>query len=163
MKGRSQSGYQQNRIWLNDGTGHFSDVSNYVAEKEEFDSRSVAVADLWNRGVLDLIVANQNNKVLVYKNMVDTVNHWIAFEPVIEGGKKSAIGTIITIYWDSKIQSQTVTGGIGFSAQNQKRLHFGLGKPAKVEKAEITWPGGQSMVVENPKVDKLNLIEKKNE
>ena len=158
MKGRSQSGYQQNKIWLNDGTGHFSDVANYVADSESYDSRSVALADLWNRGVLDVIVANQNNNLLVYKNNVIPENHWIAF--ALEGTRsnRSAIGSIIELYWDSKIQSQVITGGIGFSSQNQRRLQFGLGKCSKVDKAVIFWPNGDKQIVNNPEADKLNTI-----
>ena len=158
MKGRSQSGYQQNKIWLNDGTGHFSDVANYVADSENYDSRSVALADLWNRGVLDVIVANQNNNLLVYKNNVNPENHWIAF--ALEGSRsnRSAIGSIIELYWDSKIQSQVITGGIGFSSQNQRRLQFGLGKSPKVDKAVIFWPNGDKQIIYNPEVDKLNII-----
>jgi enediyne biosynthesis protein E4 len=158
MKGRSQSGFQQNKIWLNDGTSHFTDVAKYVTDKEEYDSRAVAVADLWNRGALDLIVSNQNNKLLIYKNIVNTDNHWIAFE--LEGtiSNKSAIGAIVTLYWESKTQSQIVTGGIGFCSQNQRSLHFGLGKSSKVDKALITWPNGHSQVIEQPLIDRLNKI-----
>jgi len=44
MKGRSQSGYQRNRIWLNTGAGRFRDVAESVAGDESFDSRAVALA-----------------------------------------------------------------------------------------------------------------------
>ncbi len=158
MKGRSQSGYQQNKIWVNEGTGHFRNVAKYVAEEETYDSRATVMADLWNRGVLDVIVANQNNRLMIYKNNVDPVNHWIAFE--LEGVKsnRSAIGSIIDLYWDSKLQSQVVTGGIGFSAQNQRRVQFGLGKGSKVDKIVIIWPGGTKQTVLNPEVDKIHKI-----
>ena len=158
MKGRSQSGYQQNKIWLNEGTGHFRNVAKYVAEEETYDSRAAVMADLWNRGVLDVIVANQNSRLMIYKNNVDPANHWIAFD--LEGvrGNRSAIGAIIELYWDSKLQSQVVTGGIGFSAQNQRRVQFGLGKSSKVDKIVIIWPGGTKQTVQNPEVDKIHKI-----
>ena len=158
IKGRSHSGYQQNKIWLNDGNGHFTDVAKYVAESEEFDSRSVAVADLWNRGVQDVLVANQNNRLLIYKNNADPANNWIAFD--LEGSRsnRSAIGAIVKLYWDSKVQSQVVTAGIGFCSQNQHRIQFGIGKSTKTEKVEIYWPDGSSQVIENPVVNGLNRI-----
>jgi len=116
------------------------------------------MADLWNRGVLDVIVANQNNRLMIYKNNVDPANHWIAFD--LEGvrSNRSAIGAIIELYWDSKLQSQVVTGGIGFSAQNQRRVQFGLGKSSKVDKIVIIWPGGTKQTVQNPEVDKIHKI-----
>ena len=158
MKGRSQSGFQKNRIWLNDGSGHFNDVSKYVADNESFDSRSVAMADLWNRGVLDVIVANQNNRLLVYKNTVNIENHWIAFELEGTRGNRSAIGAMVELYWDSKSQLQIISGGIGFSSQNQRRIQFGLGKSSKVDKAVISWPDGKQQILQNPEADQLIKI-----
>jgi hypothetical protein len=53
MAGRSLSGYQQKRVWLNDGAGQFFDVAPAVGATDTYDGRAVALADLWNRGVLD--------------------------------------------------------------------------------------------------------------
>ena len=158
MKGRSQSGFQQNRIWLNDGSGHFNDVSKYVADNESLDSRSIAMADLWNRGVLDIIVANQNNSLLVLKNNVNIKNHWIAFELEGTHSNKSAVGATVELFWDSKSQLQVISGGIGFSSQNQRRLQFGLGESSKIDKAVITWPDGKHQVVQNPEADHMIKI-----
>jgi enediyne biosynthesis protein E4 len=162
MKGRSQSGYQENKIWLNEGSGHFRNVAKYVADSEKYDSRAVAMADLWNRGALDVIVANQNNYVLVYKNHADLENHWIAFE--LEGNRcnRNAIGATVDLYWDSKLQSQTITAGIGFCSQNQHRIQFGLGKNPKADKAVIWWPGGHRQIVQDPAIDKVNFIKETN-
>jgi hypothetical protein len=158
MEGRSHSGYQQNKIWINDGSGHFQDAARFVASPESHDSRGVAFADLWNRGVLDIIVANQNNNLLVYRNQVDSGNHWIAFE--LEGSRSnfSAIGAIVQLKWGTMIQSQVITGGIGFCSQNQRRIHFGLGKHSAVDQAVIIWPDGNHQIIENPQIDMLNRI-----
>lgn len=158
MKGRSQSGYQENKIWINDGAGHFSDVAGYVVNDQPYDSRAVAFADLWNRGVLDVIVANQNNSLRIYKNKVISENQWIVFELKGKESNHSAIGAIVELYWNSSYQSQTVTGGIGFCSQNQRRLHFGLGKNAKIDRAVIIWPDGLEQTIENPEAMKLYKI-----
>jgi enediyne biosynthesis protein E4 len=158
MKGRSQSGYQQNRIYLNNGSGHFQDVAKFVSDSESLDSRAVALADLWNRGVLDVIVANQNNRLAIYKNHADPKNHWIAFE--LEGiqNNRSAIGATVELYWDHKKQLQVITGGIGFCAQNQRRLQYGLGKSSVADSAVIRWPDGTRQVILNPDVNAVNQI-----
>ena len=62
MNGRSLSGYQHKHVWLNDGAGHFVDVAQSVGVTDTHDGRSVALADLWNRGVLDVVVANQRGR-----------------------------------------------------------------------------------------------------
>lgn len=158
MKGRSQSGYQQNRIYLNNGSGYFQDVAKSVSDSESFDSRAVALADLWNRGVLDVIVTNQNNRLEVYKNNADPKNHWIAFE--LEGirNNRSAIGATLELFWDNKKQLQVISGGIGFCAQNQRRLHYGLGTASAVDSAVIRWPNGIKQVIQNLEVNTVNQI-----
>ncbi len=140
MNGRSHSGYQQNRIWINTGSGFFYDVAEYVTGNQTFDSRSVAMADLWNRGVLDVIVANQNGRLLVYKNHVMKENQWIAFELKGTRNNRSAIGAMVRLTWDSNTQAQVISGGIGFSSQNQRRIQFGLGQSTSVEKWRFTGP-----------------------
>ncbi len=158
MEGRSQSGYQVNKIWMNNGEGAFADLSEYVAKPEYWDSRAVALADLWNRGVLDVLVANQNNQPSIYRNNVDPGHHWIAFE--LQGTKSngSAIGAEVALYWNDRVQMQVVSGGIGFSAQNQRRIHFGLGEKMKVDSVYIQWPSGMAQVLRQPGIDQLHMV-----
>jgi hypothetical protein len=158
IEGRSHSGYQQNKIWINEGAAYFTDAAPVVSAKESYDSRAVALADLWNRGVLDIVVANQNNRLLIYKNHVKPGNNWIAFEAEGMTSNKSAIGTIIDLYYNSKVQSQVITGGIGFCSQNQHRVHFGLGKDVQADSAVITWPGGKRQSLARPVVNSLVKI-----
>jgi hypothetical protein len=133
-------------------------VAKFVSDSESFDSRAVALADLWNRGVLDVIVTNQNNRLEIYKNHADPENHWIAFE--LEGihNNRSAIGATVELYWDHKRQMQVISGGIGFCAQNQRRLQYGLGKTAVADSAVIRWPNGMEQVILNPEVNTVNQI-----
>jgi hypothetical protein len=150
MEGRSLSGYQPKRVWLNDGTGKFVNVAQAVGASDVYDGRSVALVDLWNRGVLDVVVANQKGPLLVYKNTVAPVNKWIDFELEGTASNRSAIGAEVRVFWDGRQQVQQITGGNGFCSQNQRRLHFGLGKDPVVEKAEIRWPSGKTQVLEKP-------------
>lgn len=163
MEGRSQSGYQSNKIWMNGKEGIFADVSEYVSEMPSYDSRAVAMADLWNRGVLDVIVANQNNKVAVLKNHIQEGNNWIGV--TLEGilSNKSAIGSKVTLVWDNQSQSQLVSGGIGFSAQNQRTIHFGIGKNTVIKKLIINWPSGNEQIIESLEINKIHNIKEKNE
>jgi len=158
MEGKSQSGYQQDKIWLNNSTGLFEDVSDKVCPYATFDGRAVAMADLWNRGVLDVIVANQDNIPLVYKNIQRTGNHWIDFDLHGTASNASAIGAKVEVDWDGKKQAQVVTAGMGFAAQNQHRLHFGLGKSSKVGRVIIHWPSGRTEEINNPQIDELHKV-----
>jgi hypothetical protein len=158
FEGRSLSGYQNKRIWLNDGAGKFVDVAQAVGVTDTYDGRAVAFADLWNRGVLDIIVANQKGPLLVYKNTVTPANQWIEFQ--LEGtvSNRSAIGAKVTVFWNGQQQAQEVSGGTGFAAQNDRRLHFGLGKNPKIERAVIRWPSGKTQTVEQLAPNQLHKI-----
>jgi hypothetical protein len=159
MRGRSFSGYQRKRVWLNDGAGRFADVAQTVGVTDTFDGRSVALADLRNRGVLDVIVANQRGPLLVYANTVDPDRRWIDFELAGTVSNRSAIGARVELHWAGKRQVQEVTAASGFSAQNQRRLHFGLGASTAVERAVIRWPSGRMQTIDGPAVGRVFRVE----
>ncbi|MGH9901483.1 MAG: ASPIC/UnbV domain-containing protein, partial [Pyrinomonadaceae bacterium] len=160
MEGRSLSGYQPKRVWVNDGAGRFADVAQGVGVTDTFDGRSVALVDLWNRGVLDVVVANQRGPLLVYRNTVAPENKWIGFELEGDGAasNRSAVGAQVRVFWDGQEQVQEVSGGSGFCAQNQRRLHFGLGKAGRVERVVIRWPSGKIQTVEAPEVGRVHRL-----
>ncbi|HEX8747964.1 MAG TPA: CRTAC1 family protein [Pyrinomonadaceae bacterium] len=158
MEGRSLSGYQQKRVWINDGAGRFVDVAQAVGVTDAFDGRSVALVDLWNRGVLDVVVANQRGPLLVYKNTAAPENSWIAFELEGTQSNRAAIGAQVKLYWNGQQQIQMVSGGNGFCSQNQRRIHFGLGRNPAALRAEVLWPGGKVQVIENPVIGQVNRV-----
>jgi len=143
MDGRSLSGYQQKKVWINDGAAKFVDVAQAVGANDTYDGRSVVMADLWNRGVLDVIVANQRGPLLIYKNTVKAGNDWVEFALEGTASNRSAIGAQVSLYWNGQQQVQQVSGGSGFAAQNDRRVHFGLGQNPHLEKAVIRWPSGR--------------------
>ena len=158
MHGRSLSGYQQKRVWINDGAGRFTEVAQVVGANDTLDGRSVVNADLWNRGALDVVVANQRGPLLLYKNTVAPENKWIEFELEGTASNRSAIGAQVVLYWNGQRQVQEVSGGSGFCAQNQRRLHYGLGKNAQIEKVVIRWPSGKIQELAAVEIGKLNKV-----
>ncbi len=159
IEGRSLSGFQHKRVWINDGEGRFQEVAQMIGVKDVYDGRSVAMADFGNRGVLDVVVANQRGPLLLYKNMVAPGRHWIEFD--LEGKKsnRSAIGARVSVFWNGQQQLQQVSGGSGFCSQNERRIHFGLGKANTVDRVEIRWPSGARQVLNAPHVDEIHTVE----
>ena len=167
MGTRSLAGYQQKRVWISDGAGRFVDVAQMVGATDRYDGRSVAIADLSNHGALDVIVANQRGPLLLYRNDVASDRQWIAFE--LEGScrsdktsacsNRSAIGATVTLFWNGQQQVQEVSGGSGFCAQNQRRLHFGVGSRAALDKAVVHWPSGKVQELAHPAGNRVHKIE----
>lgn len=158
LNGRSLGGYQHKKLWLNDGAGKFVEVAQAVGITDTYDGRAVALVDLWHRGVLDLVVANQKGPLLIYKNQVTPENQWIEFELEGTASNRSAIGAQVKLYWNGLQQVQEVSGGNGFSSQNQRTLHFGLGKTPKIEKAVIHWPSGKVQTLDQPAPNQILKI-----
>jgi hypothetical protein len=125
--------------------------------------------------------------MLVYRNEVEPGRHWIQFEleglasptpagdrageglaspkpagdRAGEGGlasNRSAIGARVELHWNGVVQAQEVAAAAGFSAQNQRRLHYGLGAAGAVDRVVIRWPSGATQTIERPEVDRLHRV-----
>ena len=154
----SLSGYEPSRVYLNRGVAGWVDVAAKVGATDLYDGRAVALADLWNRGEVDVIVANQNQPPILYRDYPDSSNHWIAFKLVGTRSNRSAIGAEVLIEAGDLKQRRVVDGGSGFASQNDRRLHFGLGKHEWVDRVVINWPSGQQQVLQRPPVDRFNTV-----
>ena len=169
---QSLAGYQRKCVWLNRG-GDFVDVAAAVGVTDTFDGRAVALGDLFNRGVLDVAVANQNGPLLLYKNTVAPGRDWVQFaltggaRPGREQGwsNRSAVGAQVRLRWrqgpDGPVreQLQVITAGDGYASQNMSRLHFGLGPDARIESAIILWPSGRTQTLAAPRTGTIHRVE----
>jgi len=154
----SLSGYETSRVLVNHGLAGWADVAPRVGVTDTYDGRAVALVDLFNRGVLDVVIANQQQPALVYKNTVVPGNHWIAFKLVGTRSNRSAIGAEVTLETPAGRQLKMVDGGMGFASQNDRRLHFGLGPTGRVDRAVIRWPSGTLQTLEHPAADQLHVV-----
>ncbi len=153
MGDKSLSGYQAKRVWMNDGAGHFADVAQAVGYTDRHDGRAVILVDLWNRGALDLVVANQKGPLLVYRNTVDPANKWIGFDLRGKASNRSAIGAEVRLFWDGQEQLQQVTGGAGtrrriparctsaWASRRRWRRPSSAGRPARNRSSRRPNPG----------------------
>jgi hypothetical protein len=104
----------------------------------------------------------------VYRNEVAPGRKWIAFD--LEGGcrddrgsgacsNRSAVGAQVEVFWGGGRQLQQIAGGSGFCAQNQARLHFGLGAHDAVERVVIRWPSGKTQELKGPQSGRVHRIQ----
>jgi hypothetical protein len=154
----SLSGYERSRVYLNRGVAGWIDVATRVGATDEYDGRGVAFADLGNHGAVDVIVANQNQPPVLYRNRPDSANHWVAFHLVGTRSNRSAIGAEVVVESGDLRQRRVVDGGMGFASQNDRRLHFGLGRREWVDRVVIHWPSGTEQVLASPLIDRFITI-----
>ncbi len=163
----SLSGYERSRVLVNRGAEGLVPAAPSVGITDRLDGRAVALADLFNQGELDAVVANQEGPALVYRNSVARDRHWISFRLVgsargdtAQPGRsnRSAIGARVTLHVDSTERASVVTGGSGFASQNGRRVYYGLGSTRSVDSVFVEWPSGIRQVLRNPATDRVHLV-----
>ena len=108
MQGRSLSGYQPS------ASGSTTAWAASPTSRRPSARPTPTTAAPWrwptssNRGVLDVIVANQRGPLLVYRNTVEPGRHWIDFELEGTTSNRSAIGARVELHWDGQRQVQEV-------------------------------------------------------
>lgn len=153
LRGYCIYGKEQNRIYLNRGVDQkpqFVDAASVLGVTELTNSRGAAAADFDNKGRLDLIFTHEFSAPTFYRNVYkgrpEDENAWIGFEFESEDPRcnREAIGTHVDLLVEKNNgekfsisqETQTVSG---FSAQSDKRLHFGLGRDVKRVSAKVNW------------------------
>ena len=154
----SLSGYERSRVYLNRGVAGWVDVAKQVGVTDLYDGRAVALADLSSHGAVDVIVANQNQPAVLYRNAPDSANHWIGFHLVGTRSNRSAIGAEVVLESGDLRQRRVVDGGSGFASQNDRRLHFGLGTREWVDRVVIDWPSGTRQTLSRPRIDGIVTV-----
>jgi hypothetical protein len=146
MEDRSLSGYERSRVLVNLGRTRFVDAAEAVGADDLLDGRAVSFADFFHTGALDVVIANQRQALLLYRNEVDPDRGWIRFALTGTRSNREAIGAEITLFAGDLRQKQAVLAGSGFCSQNELVLHFGLGS-AGPTKAVVRWPSGTEQVL----------------
>lgn len=156
LRGRSWHGWERNRHLRNNGDGTFSEIGNAVGTDLLLNSRGVAVADFWNRGVMDIAVAASVDRHALLKNVLDSKRNWLQVELVGTKSNRDAIGARVTIHVNGSRQSREVVAGDSYGSQSPARQHFGLNQHDKVDKLIVYWPAsGITQVFENVSVNRI--------
>jgi ASPIC and UnbV/FG-GAP-like repeat len=108
-------------------------------------SRGVAVADFWNRGVLDIAVAASADRHALLRNEVGSRRHWLEVELVGTRSNRDAVGARVTVRAGGLQQLREVSAGDGYASQSALRLHFGLGEAAQADEVTVRWPASKTV------------------
>jgi hypothetical protein len=136
----SWHGYERNRHLRNNGDGTFVEIGTAAGTDLVRNSRGVAVADFWNRGVLDIAVSASTDRHALLKNEVGEQRNWLAVELVGTKSNRDAAGARITIHVQGKLQMRELVLGDGYGSQNSLRQYFGLGEATSVDELTVRWP-----------------------
>ncbi|MFG0317602.1 MAG: CRTAC1 family protein [Planctomycetota bacterium JB042] len=159
IEDRSLSGYERTRVLFNDGgQARFVEAGPAVGIDDRYDGRAVALLDGDGDGRLDVVIANQNGPLLYYRNVSDTGHRWVSFALEGAGGNTGALGAEVTVSFAGGTQMQVVTSACGFSSQNERRLHFGLGAAPGPVEARVRWPSGLEQTLADVELDRVHSL-----
>jgi hypothetical protein len=136
----------------------FAELGVQAGMNDQYNGRGVAVVDYDNDGVLDLYIANQGARSLLYHNQLRPSaqrNGWLGLKLVgrpelaqVVGGHRlatnvDAVGARAELTAGGVTLIREVQGGTGFGSQSEFRLHFGLGDLGAPERLVVRWPSGR--------------------
>ena len=136
----SWHGWERNRYLHANGDGTFTEAATPAGIDLITNSRGVAVADFWNRGVLDIAVSASTDKNALFRNQVGSKRNWLGVELVGTQSNRDAVGARITAKIGTKIQTRELISGDGYASQNSLRQYFGLNDASAVDELTIKWP-----------------------
>jgi enediyne biosynthesis protein E4 len=144
----------------NTGKG-FVDVSRQSGApfQQPWVARGLAVGDMDNDGRLDAVVTTNDGPVHVLHNEMQTQNHWLLLKLVGHKSNRDAIGAEVTVTTPAGLQLATISTASSYLSASDKRIHFGLGKDAAVQKIEIRWPSGIRQTLKDVHADQILQID----
>ena len=142
-KGKSLSGYERNRIFLNNHGREFFEISGLTGGADsDGDGRSIVATDVNGDGMEDLIVRQAGGgSFLLFENRFPKA-HWL--EVSLRGTKSNSLGIGARLV--AEVHGQKLVRELypynGYKAQGSAHVHFGLGQSTLVDRLIITWPSG---------------------
>lgn len=121
-------------------------------------ARGVAVADVTGNGNLDVVIAQNGGPPRLLRNDQRSHNAWLRIDLVGTHCQRDAGGARVEVHTPRAILVQTMEPAMGFMAQSEKTLTFGLGGDDRVRKVVVRWPSGVVQEIHPPGVNRRVVI-----
>ncbi|WP_153799901.1 VCBS repeat-containing protein [Foetidibacter luteolus] len=151
-----------NYIFQNNHQLGFSNMTREWGFEKPSVSNAAAYADLDNDGDLDLVICNNNEPALLYRNNTNTSRpvHFVKLRLSGEGANAKAFGATVTITTsDGKTQYQELYPVRGYQSTVAPELLFGLSNQQTLQQIKIVWSGKKETLLTNIKVDTILNIQ----
>src|SRR5437867_1751094 len=141
-RGKSLSGYERNRVFLNARGAEFFEISGLTGADSDGDGRAVVGVDINGDGREDLLVRQAGGgSFLVFENRFPKA-HWLQVSLRGVKSNRLGIGARVTAQVGSQNLVRELYPQNTFKSQAPAYVQFGLAKAEKVDRLKILWPSG---------------------
>ncbi len=134
-------------LWRNFGNGVLTQVNAVEGITDRKIATGTLSLDYDNDGDLDILIVNNGDKPILYRNNSSGRMGWLQVRAVGTRSNRDGVGAVVRLYVnDSDVPLlRFVDGGSNFLGQNDRRVHFGLGlATTRIDRLEVTWPSGRT-------------------
>jgi hypothetical protein len=124
-------------------------------------ARGIAVADIYGDGYPDVVIAQNGGPPRLLRNdqRFNHVRHaWLRIDLVGTRSQRDAGGARVEVHTPRGVLAQTMEPAMGFMAQSEKTLTFGLGEDDRVGRIVVRWPSGLRQEIRSPGVNRRLII-----
>jgi enediyne biosynthesis protein E4 len=148
-------------LFMNRRDGTFRNVSDQAgaALKVLRVGRGLAIGDLFNTGVQEVVVENLDGQPTILHPEASPTNHWISFELAGTKSNKQALNARVNVTAGDLVQLDEVRSSGSYLSQSDLRLHFGLGTRLQADKVQISWPSGAIDILTNLAADRFYCVQ----
>jgi hypothetical protein len=125
-------------------------------------ARGVAVGSIGGNGTLDIVIAQNGGPPRLLRGDPRLRNSWLRIDLVGTRCQRDAGGARVEVHTPRGVLVQTMEPAMGFMAQSEKTLTFGLGTDDRVRKVVVRWPGGALQEVRPAGVNRRIVITEPN-
>ena len=148
---------QRPQLFLNDGTGMFTEVTRDGVLAESFVGRGLATGDYDRDGDLDVLLIENNGPAHLWRNNLQS-RIWIRIQLTGTTSNRNAYGAQLHLWSRGQMQVRRIRTGSSYLSHSETAAFFGLHQPP--DSLYVRWPSGrESMHYDLPVNTTLHLLE----
>jgi enediyne biosynthesis protein E4 len=152
---------ERKQLFHNEGGGSFKEVTDPGLLGDlsvPTVGRGLAVGDYDNDGRLDVLCSNQNGPAQLFHNQDRSGHHWVSFKTVGVRSNRDGLHARFALTAGGRTQTAVVRAASSYLSSSDRRVYFGLGAAARIDRVAIHWPSGVSETLRNVATDACYVV-----